>query len=175
MKFKLPGSHRTAAAMRAHVDELGLDIPLDDELQGARGPLGQPIEWAPGRVCANRFAVHPMEGWDGTEDGRPSELTLRRWRRFGRSGAALVWGGEAFAVRADGRANPHQLHLADGPDAEARAAEDLGALRAEVLEGRREIGVAEDIGPIGLQLTHSGRWSRPDGPPAAAAARAATT
>lgn len=166
MKFKLPGSHRTAAAMRAHVEELGLDIPLDDELQGARGPLGQPIEWAPGRVCANRFAVHPMEGWDGTEDGRPSELTLRRWRRFGRSGAALVWGGEAFAVRADGRANPHQLHLADGPDAEARAAEDLGALRAEVLEGRREIGVAEDIGPIGLQLTHSGRWSRPDGPPA---------
>ena len=109
--------------MRAHVEELGLDIPLDEDLEGARGPLGQAIEWAPGRVCANRFAVHPMEGWDGTEDGRPSELTLRRWRRFGRSGAAMIWGGEAFAVRADGRANPHQLHLADGPDAEARAAE----------------------------------------------------
>ena len=107
-----------------------------------------------------------MEGWDGTEDGRPGELTLRRWRRFGRSGAAMVWGGEAFAVRADGRANPHQLHLADGPDAEARAAEDLAALRAEVLEGRREIGVAEETSAPSAFSSPTRRWSRPDGPPA---------
>lgn len=163
MKFKLPGSLRTAEAMRAQIDALGLDIPLDEALEGADGPLGQSIEWAKGKTCANRFAVHPMEGWDGTRDGRPTELTLRRWRRFGRSGAALVWGGEAFAVQEDGRANPNQLFLGSGPDAEARATEDLKTLREEVLAGRREIGVPEDIGPIGLQLTHSGRWSRPDG------------
>ena len=50
-----------------------------------------------------------MEGWDGTRDGMPTELTRRRWQRFGRSGAGWIWGGEAVAVRADGRANPHQL------------------------------------------------------------------
>ena len=65
----------------------------------------------PGARCANRFAILPMEGWDGTDDGRPTDLVRRRWQRFGTSGAGLVWGGEAFAVRPDGRANPHQLCL----------------------------------------------------------------
>ena len=50
-----------------------------------------------------------MEGWDGTEDGQPSDLTRRRWRNFGRSEAKLIWGGEAFAVVPEGRANPNQL------------------------------------------------------------------
>ena len=59
----------------------------------------------------NRFCILPMEGWDGTRDGKPSELTVRRWQNFGRSGAKLIWGGEAVAVRHDGRANPHQLML----------------------------------------------------------------
>ena len=64
----------------------------------------------------NRLAVHPMEGWDGTADGNPSENTIRRWRRFGRSGAKLIWGGEAVAVRHEGRANPNQLVI--GPHTE---------------------------------------------------------
>ena len=162
MKFKLPGSYKTADAFRERVRELDLDIPCDEDVEGASGPLGESFEWATGRRAANRFAIHPMEGWDGTREGAPSDLTLRRWRRFGRSGAALIWGGEAFAVRADGRANPNQLFLRDGGE----TVRDLKALRAEVLEGRDEIGVARDIGPIGLQLTHSGRWSRPSGPPA---------
>ena len=68
-------------------------------------PAGTPID-AIGRTLANRFCVHPMEGWDGTSDGRPTELTIRRWQRFGQSGAKLVWGGEAVAVRPDGRAKP---------------------------------------------------------------------
>ncbi len=50
-----------------------------------------------------------MEGWDGTTEGYPTELTKRRWKRFGQSGAKLIWGGEATAVVADGRANPRQL------------------------------------------------------------------
>ena len=51
-----------------------------------------------------------MEGWDGTAEGRPTDLIRRRWARFGGGGAGLVW-GEATAVRPDGRANPHQLLL----------------------------------------------------------------
>ena len=101
-----------------------------------------PIEVA-GRRCANRFAILPMEGWDGTDDGRPTDLVRRRWQRFGTSGAGLVWGGEAFAVRPDGRANPHQLCL--GPS----SADDLAELR----------GLLDPTQVTGLQLTHSGRWS----------------
>ena len=160
MKFKLTGSYKSADALRARLEELSLDVFLDDQLEGARGPLGQSIEWAEGKTASNRFAIHPMEGWDATTDGTPTELTLRRWRRFGLSGAALIWGGEAFAVQADGRANPHQLFLSD----EETAVTSLVALRNEVLQGRAEIGMDEGAGPIGLQLTHSGRWSRPLGP-----------
>lgn len=94
-----------------------------------------------------------MEGWDGTTDGLPTELTRRRWQRFGASGAAWMWGGEAMAVRADGRANPNQLMLID------RTAAAIGALRRDLVAAAGSIG----IGPlVGVQLTHSGRWSRPD-------------
>ncbi len=98
-----------------------------------------------------------MEGWDASEEGTPTPHTLRRWRHFGRSGAGLVWGGEAFAVQAEGRANPNQLYLSDDETTLA----SLVSLRAAVLEGRREAGVEEEPFALGLQLTHSGRWSRP--------------
>jgi 2,4-dienoyl-CoA reductase-like NADH-dependent reductase (Old Yellow Enzyme family) len=84
-----------------------------------------------------------MEGWDGTDDGRPTDLVRRRWSRFGASGAGLVWGGEAFAVRPEGRANPHQLCL--GPSSAA----DLAELHS----------LLDPAQVTGLQLTHSGRWS----------------
>ncbi|MBT8485833.1 MAG: NADH:flavin oxidoreductase, partial [Phycisphaerae bacterium] len=111
-----------------------------------------------GRRIGNRFAIHPMEGWDGDPDGRPTDLTRRRWRRFGASGAKLIWGGEAVAVRRDGRANPNQLFV----NPEADTAAGLADLRRQVLEGHASVGgVADDL-VIGLQLTHSGRFARPD-------------
>ena len=39
----------------------------------------------------NRMAIQPMEGCDGTRDGKPDELTLRRYDRFAASGAGLIW------------------------------------------------------------------------------------
>jgi 2,4-dienoyl-CoA reductase-like NADH-dependent reductase (Old Yellow Enzyme family) len=141
----------------AHLDELGIAVAIADDADVAR-ELSRPLTIA-GRRLPNRFAVLPMEGWDGTADGRPSELVKRRWKRFGASGAALVWGGEAVAVCNDGRANPRQLL------AGAHATSDLAELRALLLTAHAE---ATDGGPppfLGLQLTHSGRWSRPDGEP----------
>lgn len=117
-----------------------------------------------GREAGNRFAVHPMEGWDGNRDGSPSDLTRRRWRRFGLSGAKLIWGGEAVAVLPEGRANPNQLFI-DGSRLGDCAAW-LGELRREVLAGHEESGVGGERPVVGLQLTHSGRLSRPDPPPA---------
>ena len=121
-------------------------------------PLAQPIDVDGVRV-GNRFCILPMEGWDGTRDGEPSDLTRRRWRNFGISGAKLIWGGEAVAVRHDGRANPNQLLMTPRTQPAHRgAARRAGrrASRALRRERRRAISF------VGLQLTHSGRYARPD-------------
>ena len=75
-------------------------------------PLFQPVAIGTKR-CGNRLAIQPMEGCDGTLDGRPDELTFRRYVRFGGGGAKLIW-GEATAISDEGRANPRQLWLHDG-------------------------------------------------------------
>jgi 2,4-dienoyl-CoA reductase-like NADH-dependent reductase (Old Yellow Enzyme family) len=142
----------TAAAFRAHTDSLGVTIPIDERVDPA-GILAQPMTFSDGSAgmisAPNRFAVLPMEGWDGTPAGRPTDLVRRRWGRFAESGCGLVW-GEATAVRRDGRANPHQLVI------DETTAEDIAALRALLAPGQIAC----------MQLTHSGRWSRPDGAPA---------
>jgi 2,4-dienoyl-CoA reductase-like NADH-dependent reductase (Old Yellow Enzyme family) len=104
----------------------------------------------------NRIAVQPMEGWDGLPDGNPSEHTIRRWQRFGKSGAKLIWGGEAVAVSHAGRANPNQLLAA--PHTE----QSLAKLRITLIEEHRLTTGSEDGLMIGLQLTDSGRYSRPN-------------
>ena len=129
----------------------------DDAPAGAQSALAQPIEVGGVRV-GNRFCILPMEGWDGTVDGRPSDLTTRRWRHFGISGAKLIWGGEAVAVRHDGRANPHQLLMT--PDTQASIAD----LREQLVAAHRERFGSNADGDlfVGLQLTHSGRYARPN-------------
>lgn len=158
MKFVTPGQCKSFAEFSDLWRATAPGMDVDEDLR-PDGPLAQPIE-VEGRTLENRFAIHPMEGWDGTPDGRPSELTLRRWKNFGRSGAKLIWGGEAFAVQADGRANPRQLYLDDNVDVKRSLSELLGALR----EGHREMGEDPDELFTGLQLTHSGRYARPDEP-----------
>jgi len=135
------------AELRDRFAELGLDVPVDDELEPT-GPLAAPLTFTDGSAgaieVANRFAVLPMEGWDGTTDGHPTDLVRRRWSRFASSGCGLVW-GEATAVRLDGRANPNQLVLGE------ETVDGIAALRASLAPGQ----------VAGLQLTHSGRYARP--------------
>ena len=150
----------TPEALRKRLDELGIALPFDESVD-AKGPLAAPltVPRAPRLELANRFAILPMEGWDASREGRPTDLVHRRWERFGASGAALIWGGEAYAVQPSGRANPRQLC------ANAESARDLVALRERVVGAHRE--VCEGAAPVlGLQLTHSGRFSRPEGSPA---------
>ena len=149
---------KTAEALRTHLQRDGIHLAFDDVLAPpAESPLAAPIDVG-GVHIGNRFCVLPMEGWDGTLDGRPSEHTRRRWRRFGESGAKFIWGGEAVAVRHDGRASPNQLMLS----AENQA--DIAALREELVRSHRErFGANADGGLfIGLQLTHSGRFAKPN-------------
>lgn len=154
MSFPRIASLRTAADFRGRLDQLSLHLPFDDLIE-ANGPLAQPIRRSRGTI-GNRFAILPMEGWDGTTDGKPSELTRRRWQNFGRSGAKLIWGGEAVAVRHDGRANPNQLMLSE---ANVKAFADLRDLLVEAHQSC--FGNTDDL-LVGLQLTHSGRFARPN-------------
>ena len=149
-------SLQTPAGFRDNVQRLGLNIPCDDVLEsGAGAPLAAPLT-IDGLTIGNRFAIHPMEGWDALEDGRPSDNTRRRWQRFGQSGAKLIWGGEAVAVRPDGRANPNQLMLNDQTQSE------IGAMRESLVAAHREVMGSDQGLVIGLQLTHSGRFCKPN-------------
>jgi len=106
-----------------------------------------------------------MEGWDATAGGRPTDLVERRWRRFGESGAALIWGGEAVAVQAAGRANPNQLCV-DPDTGDAATSADLAGLREGLASAWSDTTGTADGLVVGLQLTHSGRFARPHGAPA---------
>ena len=154
--YRRIASLKTADDFAAYIGQLGITLPFDRELvTGSAAPLSRPYDLNGFRI-GNRFSILPMEGWDGTEDGRPSELTVRRWRHFGESGAKLIWGGEAVAVRHDGRANPNQLVSADRTQAPLEA-----LLRVLVSAHEERYGGSRDL-LAGLQLTHSGRFSRPN-------------
>lgn len=140
---------KTADDLQREVDRQGLEIRLDDDL----APLFQTVDIG-GRAVGNRLCIQPMEGCDGTLDGKPDVLTHRRYQRFGDGGAKLIW-GEAAAVVPEGRANTRQLLVS-----EANAA-DLAQLVDECRQAHRTaLGDDSDL-LIGLQLTHSGRYSVP--------------
>lgn len=126
---------------------LGIELPFSEDLS----PLSQPASVG-GKTVPNRLAIHPMEGCDGTSDGRPGELTLRRYDRFAQGGAGLIW-MEAVAVRQTGRANPRQLFLNDD------TWEDYARLADRIRSEARKAWGGEPL--IIMQLTHSGRFSRP--------------
>ena len=94
-----------------------------------------------------------MEGWDGTTTGGVTESMLRRWQRFGESGAKIIFGGEAMAVRPDGRANPNQLIIIE------QNKKDIAKLREALIHSHP--GKTDDL-VIGFQLTHSGRFCKPN-------------
>jgi NADPH2 dehydrogenase len=148
---------KNIGALQRRFAELGISLPVDEEILSAAdgSPLAAPKKIGDFEV-GNRWCIHPMEGWDANRDGSPSEHTLRRWRNFGLSGAKLIWGGEAAAVRPDGRANPNQTLATSSNRA------GLAALLQELKAAHREAFGSLDGLFVGLQLTHSGRFCKPD-------------
>jgi len=150
------GTLKGVGQFQEHVRLLHLNIPCDSEIaRGAESPLGKPLMYGDVKI-GNRIAVQPMEGWDGTADGNPTEHTIRRWQRFGQSGGKLIWGGEAVAVAHEGRANPNQLVIAP------HTLKGLARLRQVLIEEHRRTTGSDEGLFVGLQLTHSGRFSRPN-------------
>jgi NADPH2 dehydrogenase len=139
--------YKSAAEVEAENARLGTDLRFADDLS----PLFQPVAIGP-RTAGNRWCIHPMEGCDGELDGRPGELTFRRYNRFGAGGAKVIW-GEACAVTEEGRANPRQIWLNEDTKADfARLVEDCRKTH------HAANGDDADL-LLGLQLTHSGRYS----------------
>lgn len=150
------GGLREVKHFLEHLRSLPVTIPCDAEIaHRLESPLRSPLQRGPIKI-GNRIAVQPMEGWDGTKDGNPSEFTVRRWRRFGSSGAKLIWGGEAVAVSQEARANPNQLVIAP------HTRKGLEGLRRVLIEEHERATGSQDGLFIGLQLTHSGRFCRPN-------------
>ncbi len=141
------------AELETEVAQLGLPVTFDQDLT----PLKKTVQiyhlQAP-----NSLGIHPMEGCDGTVDGKPDELTIRRYHRFAMGGAGLLW-FEATAVNFNGRANHRQLLAA--PENTASLAHLLESSRQKAKE---VFGADYEFVPV-LQLTHSGRYSKPTGKP----------
>ena len=154
--YKRIAQLRTAEQFRDYCQSIGADIPFTADMKvGDDAPLAQSYSYRDTHL-GNRFAVLPMEGWDGTADGHPTDNTRRRWRHFGLSGAKMIWGGEAVAVRHDGRANAKQLVINEN------TVDDIAGLRQILLDAhQQQMGQTDDM-LIGLQLTHSGRFCRPN-------------
>ena len=141
----------------AYLTKNQINLPFKAQLDSAKmSTLGNSFDLKSGTTIGNRFCILPMEGWDGTLDGLPTELTKRRWHNFAISGAKLLWGCEAVAVCPEGRANPNQLLINRG---------NLPAFKMlyqdMVAAHEKKFGTSEDL-LIGLQLTDAGRFAIPD-------------
>jgi len=128
--------------------EFGFKLPFSDDVS----PLFEPLNLT-GFAFNNRFVVQPMEGYDSENDGSPSELSKRRYLRYASGGSAIIW-FEAVSVNQNGRSNPHQLWI------NKKNSDNFSSLNDDI----RKNAIKEGIDPfLVIQLTHSGRYSKPEG------------
>ncbi len=136
--------YSTMDELIADIEKFNLDIPFSHDL----APLREKIELN-GKTIGNRLAIHPMEGCDSTPDGAPGKLTTRRYMRYTKGKAGLIW-FEATAINEKGRANDQQLFLNE------RTVGDFSLLINRMREEADEGGTPSPY--LVLQLSHAGRF-----------------
>lgn len=143
--------YKNLSDVTAACERYGCDINFCSDLS----VLGSPVKIGH-KTAPNRFCVHPMEGCDAAPDGSPSDLTADRYMSFAAGGSGLIW-FEAVAVVPEGRASARQLIITEDNFSEFK----------KLAENIREKSLAENgYAPVLImQLTHSGRFSKPDGTP----------
>lgn len=142
--------YKAGEDLQRRAGELGLALPWSDDLSS----LFQPYDMA-GSSISNRFVVQPMEAHDSENDGSPSELTRRRYLRYASGGSGIIW-YEAVSVVHEGRSGPHQLWISKlSFDAFARLNDEV----------RKHASIQAPDPFLVIQLTHSGRYSKPEGVP----------
>ncbi len=154
-----PFDLKSSAELLKKAEDLAIELPFQDSIF----PLFESIEVGSKKIL-NRLAVHLMEGFDAEPDGSPGELTFRRYQRYVQGGSGLIW-IEATSVVPEGRSNPRQLMM---------SARNLDSYKYLVEQTRRSayqmFGNSHDVFLV-LQLTHSGRYSKPEGKPKPQAAQ----
>ena len=127
---------------------LGFDLPFSDDITFLLNPVS-----VAGFHISNRLVVQPMEGYDSENSGSPSELTERRYLRYASGGSGIIW-YEAVSVMENGRSNPRQLWIN----------KDTSDKYSFLNEKVRKAASRKGYEPLlVIQLTHSGRYSRPKG------------
>ena len=148
MNYSVPN---TKDELEKQCADAGVSLPFSSDLSSLRAPLK-----ILGKTAHNRLVYQAMEGCDGTFEGVPDELTIRRYMRFADGGAGIIW-FEATAVTEDGRANPRQMYINE---------KNLDAFKSIVASIKERCLKANGYEPIVIcQLTHSGRYSKPNGKP----------
>ncbi len=140
--------------LKKELKRLKLDIPCQEETS----ILFNKVLLNNGIIVPNRFVVHPMEGFDASPNGTPGKLCFRRYGRYAAGGTGLIW-FEACAVMHEARSNPSQLFINK---------DNVKVFKDLVSHTRNEARKSYDrnLKPVLiLQLTHSGRYSKPDGKP----------
>ena len=145
-------TYKTLEDLKQAISDRDADIPLSEDIS----ILKKPVQFGE-HTIPNRMSIQPMEGCDGGTDGSPGKLTFRRYRRFARGGAGLIW-MEATSVIPEARANPRQLMLHSGTRDSFKDLVDM--IRNE---SQQRCGYSPFLV---LQMTHSGRYSRPENKPA---------
>ncbi len=144
-----PFDYHSIDDLREDILHTRSEIPVTEDLSILSAPLQAGCLRLP-----NRMVVLPMEGCDGLADGSPDTLTLRRYRRFAAGGAGLLW-VEACAVVQEARANPRQIWL---HQSNVKA---FASMVEETHKAAQETMGANHRPVLVLQLTHSGRYSKP--------------
>lgn len=143
-------NYKSLDAILDEASSLGVTLPHSENVKEV---LSRRVKIGDSSIeTKNSLAIHPMEGFDGELDGSPSELTFRRYDRFSRGGAGLFW-FEATAICPESRSSRRQIYInRNNVDSFKRIAEMMHK--------------NSDGAPIIMQLTHSGRFAKPDNKPA---------
>lgn len=152
----MPTNNRFAYQSLEEVRRDAEELQVSDKLRFSDDVsiLQTPVSLSTGQTLANRFVVHPMEGFDSLPNGAPGELAFRRYRRYAEGGFGLIW-FEATAVLFEARSNPCQLWIND---------DNWTVFRDLVAATKAAARAAHGFEPLMvIQLTHSGRYSRPLG------------
>lgn len=142
-----PFKYDSIEMIQKDLAENGIILPFSENLDALKKPVQAGQYEIP-----NALGNHPMEGCDGNFDGSPGELTIRRYQRFAKGGAGLLW-FEAVAVVPEGRANPRHLWIHPENVDQFKKLTETIAQTAVNQSGKIPLCI--------MQLTHAGRFSRP--------------
>ncbi len=141
-----PFDYNSLEDLSADIRNQGLDLPVSEDVS----VLAEPIRLY-GRDVKNRLAVLPMENFDGRDDGSPSELTIRRYRRFAKGGAGIIWMESTFTSM-DSRSSLRMVGITEkNKDVFAHM---ITEIKEEAADGEAPFVIC--------QLSHCGRLSNLD-------------